>query len=466
VPHRVVCLLGLDDGVFPRGARTDGDDVTTRRPLVGERDPRSEDRQLFLDALLAAEQRLVVVYSGADERTGAARPPAVPLGELLDVLELTAPGAIPQVLTRHPLQPFDARSFGADRPFSFDKASYAGARALTRPRGPRPGFLPSPLPGPEPGDLVLLETLVRFLEHPVKGFLRQRLGISTTEEADETDDGFPVDPGPLERWAIGNRLLTSAMAGVGPEQAVRAERLRGEVPPGPLGTAVVGPLAEEVHALMRYSHPLRNDPVEHRDISLALPSGATLAGTVGVLGHRVVRVVYSRLGAKHRLRAWVQLLALCAQWSEEEWEAVTLGRGRRGALSVSHLAGVPPETAREVLDDLVETYRAGLSSPLPVPPATAAAYAEKRAAGLSVANAVVFAGRSWRSSSGRSVMGDSTDADHQRVWGDVPLENLTAIPADRSDRRWADEPHLFGQLARRVWAPLLDAETVETVANP
>ncbi len=54
VPHRVVCLLGLDDGVFPRAGSVDGDDVLARAPMTGERDVRSEDRQLFLDAILAA----------------------------------------------------------------------------------------------------------------------------------------------------------------------------------------------------------------------------------------------------------------------------------------------------------------------------------------------------------------------------------------------------------------------------
>ncbi len=83
VPHRVVCLLGLDDGVFPRAGSVDGDDVLARRPLTGERDVRSEDRQLFLDAILAAQETLVITYTGANEHTGADRPPAVPLGELL-----------------------------------------------------------------------------------------------------------------------------------------------------------------------------------------------------------------------------------------------------------------------------------------------------------------------------------------------------------------------------------------------
>src|SRR5690349_20904777 len=86
VPHRVVCVLGLDDGVFPRKTAPDGDDLLQRDPCVGDRDVRSEDRQLLLDALLAATDRLIITYAARDERTNAARPPAVPLGELLDVI--------------------------------------------------------------------------------------------------------------------------------------------------------------------------------------------------------------------------------------------------------------------------------------------------------------------------------------------------------------------------------------------
>ncbi|MDQ1428241.1 MAG: exodeoxyribonuclease gamma subunit, partial [Acidimicrobiaceae bacterium] len=89
VPHRVVCLLGLDDGVFPRRTARDGDDLIGDDPHIGDRDSRSEDRQLLLDALLAATDCVVVTYTGRDERTNAARPPAVPVGELLDMVDAT-----------------------------------------------------------------------------------------------------------------------------------------------------------------------------------------------------------------------------------------------------------------------------------------------------------------------------------------------------------------------------------------
>ncbi|MGX1763498.1 hypothetical protein ACWIG5_42495, partial [Streptomyces lydicus] len=81
VPHRVVVLLGLDDDVFPRAGGVDGDDVLARDPLLGERDPRSEDRQLLLDAVLAAQEKLLVFHTGADPVSGAHRPPAIPVAE-------------------------------------------------------------------------------------------------------------------------------------------------------------------------------------------------------------------------------------------------------------------------------------------------------------------------------------------------------------------------------------------------
>ena len=87
VPHRVVCLVGLDDGVFPRLGVVDGDDVLARDPMTGERDIRSEDRQLLLDAIGAATDKLVITYTGANEYSGQERPPAVPLAELLDTLD-------------------------------------------------------------------------------------------------------------------------------------------------------------------------------------------------------------------------------------------------------------------------------------------------------------------------------------------------------------------------------------------
>ena len=111
VPHRVVCLVGLDDGVFPRQGAADGDDALARDPLTGERDIRSEDRQLLLDAINAASDTVVITYTGFSDSSGQHRPPSVPLLELLDALDGTTREPVrKRVITEHPLQPFDIRN--------------------------------------------------------------------------------------------------------------------------------------------------------------------------------------------------------------------------------------------------------------------------------------------------------------------------------------------------------------------
>ena len=143
VPHRIVCLLGLDDDAFPRKAPRDGDDLLLDDPWIGERDPRSEDRQLLLDALMAAGERLLITYTGRDERTNTRRPPAVPVGELLDTIEQTArfeDGAAPASGSSSPIRcsrstratSSPARS-AREPPWSFDPAALGGARALELP---------------------------------------------------------------------------------------------------------------------------------------------------------------------------------------------------------------------------------------------------------------------------------------------------------------------------------------------
>jgi exodeoxyribonuclease V gamma subunit len=125
------------------------------------------------------------------------------------------------------------------------------------------------------------------------------------------------------------------------------------------------------------------------------------------------------------------------------------------------LAGVSPADAKVHLGDLVEVYRAGMGIPLPLPPKAAAVYAAKRGAGVPVPVAETQAGQEWRKGGAGYEMGEFNDADHRRVWGgDVHLSTLLEVPRVSADTRWPDEPHRFGQLARAVWTPLLDAETV------
>ena len=264
VPHRVVCLLGLDDAAFPRKAPRDGDDVMLADPHVGDRDPRPEDRQMLLDALMAAEDRLIVTYAGNDVRTNTPQPPAVPVGELLDTIDRMVDGdARAQVLVRHPLQPFDPRNFqpgelGGDAAWSFNRVTLDGARAMEDERvEPRP-FLASPLP-PRREPILELDDLVAFVRHPVRAFLRQRLGFGVATYADEVADALPIELDSLESWQVGQRMLDARLAGATADAAVAAERARGELPPGVLAEPVIAKLLPDVEQIVKHAADLLPD---------------------------------------------------------------------------------------------------------------------------------------------------------------------------------------------------------------
>lgn len=477
VPHRIVCLLGLDDAAFPRKAPRDGDDLMLDEPQIGERDPRSEDRQLLLDALLAATERLIVTYTGNDERTNMPRAPAVPVGELLDAIDATVrwqPGpARTQVLIRHPLQPFDPRNFdhGAlvrGRTWSFDPVTLAGARALSGRRGPPPPFLAHPLPS-RAERVIELADLVRFVEHPVRAFLRQRLGISLRGGVDEIEDALAVELDPLGRWAVGQRLLEALLAGLDGKTAIKAEIARGTLPPELLAKPVIDavyPIATAIVAQATGLAPAgpSGDPL---DVRVALRDGRLLNGTVpGVSGDVLLTTTYSRIAAKHRLAAWVRLLAVAATHPQRALSAATVGRaGGRDDVRVARVGplGDDPRERREaavsLLEAVIDLYDRGMREPLPIFCATSAAYAAAAVVGRDPLEA---AGREWTTD--WKFDREDCELEHLLVLGGRrSLTELleTAPRADEAGEGWAaTEAGRVGRLARRLWDPLLAREEI------
>jgi exodeoxyribonuclease V gamma subunit len=444
VPHRVVCLVGLDDGVFPRLSVPDGDDVLACEPRTGERDIRSEDRQLLLDAVCAATETLVITYTGADEHSGHPRPPAVPLSELLDALDQTTPTPVrQQILTRHPLQPFDRTNVmpGAlvpGQPFTFDPTALAAAEAAAGERSVPQQFFTDPLPAPPAADVVLAD-LLDFFKDPVKGFFRQ-LDCMLPWDIDTVEDAMPVEISPLEEWTVGDRMLHDMLRGMDLEVAKEAEWRRGTLPPGRLGWRKADEISGQAAQLAITA--LRHQRVVHpsaHDVAIDLGTDRRVTGTVNrVFDNRIVEVSYSRLAAKHKLQAWISLVALAANDPDRDWTAVCIGRGPRDTIEVCCLR-TPPD-APTVLGDLVALFDAGHREPLPLPLKTSYAWAEKLHHGR---DPVRFARSKWESTNFHD--GEDAEPAQVRVWG--PRARIELL-FDRG----------LGAFAERLWLPLLAAE--------
>ncbi|MGH9178015.1 MAG: exodeoxyribonuclease V subunit gamma, partial [Acidimicrobiales bacterium] len=201
------------------------------------------------------------------------------------------------------------------------------------------------------------------------------------------------------------------------------------------------------------------------EVVAEMGDGRTLVGTVpDVAGDEVRSVFYSRVAAKHRLAAWVRLLAATAAYPERPFTAVTVGRGQgKGKVSVTRIPALGPDpparraAALAGLAVLLDLHRQGLSEPLPLYCRTSGAYATAMALGR---DGLFAARKEWTTD--WDFTQEDDEPEHRLVLGDrVALERLfdAAPREDEGGPGWPEgEPSRFGRYARRLWDPLLAVE--------
>ena len=116
IPFQMVCLLGMNDGDYPRRTQRADFDLLglpgMSRP--GDRSRRDDDRQLMLEALLSARRTLYISWSGRSVRNNSQQPPSVLVSQLRDEIDALWGKDTAESLTQvHPLQPFSRAYFEA-----------------------------------------------------------------------------------------------------------------------------------------------------------------------------------------------------------------------------------------------------------------------------------------------------------------------------------------------------------------
>lgn len=479
IPFRVVCVLGMSDGAFPRIVPPPGFDLTAAEPRRGDRTRRDDDRMLFLETLLSARRRLLLSYVGRSIQDNSEIPPSVVVSELLEAIAsaFTAgvdekgsgvvsakhpegrsgkrlPTPFPRrasaadrtvpalLLVRHPLQAFSEEYFRPQprdpRLFSYSIGACAAARADRGGGEPAAAFVDGRLPPPEPPLAVSIEELERFLRHPARWFCRSRLGLELDPAAGRLEDREPLELDALAAWAIGDRVLERLVEGASPAAALAAVRAAGLLPPAAIGEAVAAAVAPRAARLAEAARGLAAEP-PLEPIPVALERcGVRLSGFLrGIRPRGQVDWRYSRLGGRHEACLWLRHLLLHL--------AAPPGVARRTRF-VGSPAGDGSEIAAEfhpvkdaaaILDGLLALYRSALEQPPPLLPNSSRAYAEgfRAARGADpAASAAKAAARAFRET---------------REGRDPYVQKLFGAAAPTDDPR-------FAGLALGVFAPLLE----------
>jgi exodeoxyribonuclease V gamma subunit len=207
VPFRVVCLLGMNDGDFPRRAQQADFDLLALPGMArpGDRSRRDDDRYLMLEALLAARDKLYVSWVGRNVRDNSEQPASVLVSQLRDYLAAGWDFDVRSLSTVHALQPFSRVYFEEG-----GLPTYAGEWRAAHATEDGDNDAELPPYELEPDYSLKLAELAQFVRQPARYFFRRRLGVSfmVGDVVGEDEEPFALDA--LQRYHLEHRLLDDA----------------------------------------------------------------------------------------------------------------------------------------------------------------------------------------------------------------------------------------------------------------
>ena len=460
IPFKVVCLLGMNDNAYPRNDNAASFNLMAHDAYrKGDRSRRVDDRYLFLEALLAAQDYLYISYEGRSVKTNKDKPPSVLVSELTHYLSQVFHQ---DFITQHPLQPFSPAYFDPQKPElqSFQRLWYDAlhdnsgapitpdattATAAVMPADP--GFIDTLLaddPALMPTDLQQLQ---QFFRNPARFYLNQRLGIYFPAEDEALADTEPFSLDPLTRYHITDTALQTLINGESIEHWRQQVSASGALIPGTLGEQV---LSQQLNRAKRVHEALDLAPMHslQAHLKLQIPLEFTTAITLdnhtetltinGTIEHLQGATVLQYRAATQRrrqtLNAWIEHLFLNA-----------LDRGPYASRLISldannkaveyRLVALAPALARQHLTTLVQLYILGLRQPLCFLPELSGIWYETSQAGKSPAECLDKIAESWQTDRPGS----------ERL--DPAFKRLFDFPADADDN--------FATYANSVYAPLL-----------
>lgn len=464
VPVRQLYVCGLEDASFPRRDRPVPFDLMAAARRPSDRSVRLDDRQMFLDALMAARERLHLTYVGRSQKDDSVCAPSVVLAELLDHLDATCTTketrtdglpvpARDWLCVQHPLQPWSVRYRDrADaRLFTFGRADQQPLPLLDA----EPAWCTGPVEPPAEllGDELPFERLVDFWWNPSRFFLRNVAKVRVRDRDDEVPEHEPFVVEPLDRWRLQDEAVGRGLDGrPAPRDPMARMAATGLLPAGARGKLAFQDVDDEARQIL--ARVRGHGPVTTATIDVRVGGVRVFGPLSGVAAESIVYATVAKMKPKYRLRAFV-LHVFAALHRHGQGTALPSRTVVEAKDKTAVYAALDADEAMEFATLLVEGYRAGVREPLPVFGEASAAFADKlqpakskkAKSPRSEADLLAEARRAAKKrfepdTSADFPKGDLTDDDVRLCWrGREPLQ----------------DPR-FEAWSRRLWAELLQKE--------
>lgn len=364
IPARVICLIGMNDGAFPRAKSGVEFDLIAKNPQKGDRSPGKDDRQLFLETLMAAGEKIYFSYMGQSSRKDVDFPPSVVLREFIDYLTSRYEIREDEIIQDHRLHSFSPYYFNQNLSnwlFSYSSDNRAVAQRLAESAAGESAFLMGRLPEPDvPYKNVSVGELIAFFQHPARYMLQQRLGIYLQDETvlDEDEEMFDLDA--LDKYSMGQELLDRFLGSESTEGYQKAARAQNRLPDGWPGRQAFERQereAREFGALIQ--RELEQEKLEPVKINVSIDE-FHLAGRLDRIYEKEQLLYrFGQIRAKDVIELWIRHLAFQIGKPKDHPGASRLcARDKKKTLAVFRLPSI--SNARDILGDLLALYWSGL----------------------------------------------------------------------------------------------------------
>jgi exodeoxyribonuclease V gamma subunit len=378
LPFRVICLLGMSDGAFPRRQPELGFDLMLRDFRFGDRSRRADDRYLFLETLISAQEKLYISYVARHQRDNSELPPSVVVDELRDSLrQMIGESGLDDITHQHPLQPFSPEYFSdSSRLFSYSQQYREAAMLSGHGNQERSTLLKRALDIDEDVEPSLtLDELVNFFINPPRAFVRERLllNLQTADSLPDEREPFSLDG--FERRDLELALVRSLSEGREPDELFEAMDAAGHLPHGVSGRIEFQGMLSSAQSIVDRLQQLQQDE-EIRAIEIEqLIDGTRISGRLAeISGNDLIAFTTGKFYPFQLVAHWVRHLAINLVTTKEAGVTHLLEQGGQGRFQ-------PVTDAEAHLESLLGYYRQGHRSPLCFYPATSWAYVETLQAG-------------------------------------------------------------------------------------
>jgi len=226
IPFKVIAVLGLNDGDFPRQRQPLGFDLmASSKSELGDRSRRGDDRYLFLEAIISARQSLYLSYQGRNIRNNNEKQPSIVLKELMEYLEAgygwnfahsdneaqtdsdldSNNGGRSSNIKQLPMQAFSEQNYFGKRK-SFD-ANWLKLKAAKKTKQNELLILPRDKVFDENSTDIRVDDLIRFFQHPAKAFAQKHLQLYFENHETQLDDIEPFSENFLQSYLLRQKLL-------------------------------------------------------------------------------------------------------------------------------------------------------------------------------------------------------------------------------------------------------------------